>query len=182
MRGIMPYPRCPGDFPVIDLGLGAPCPDRCVHAVGGYVSIPTPDEGLTVSGMSNGVGPLHWRGVLTATDLGPLRRSLGDWARRAGVDDATVDGLVPSAYEALANSVEHAYRGELGGMVELDASREGRVVTVIVTDHGSWRPPPADPGSRGRGLFVINSFGATVRVARSTHGTTVTMTWLLDQA
>jgi serine/threonine-protein kinase RsbW len=142
----------------------------------------TPDEGLNVSGMSNWVGPLHRQGLLTATDLGPLRRSLGDWARRAGVDDATIDGLVPSAYEALANSVEHAYGGELGGMVELDASREGRVVTVTVTDHGAWRPPPADPGTRGRGLFLINNLGAAVHIARSTQGTTVTMTWLLGAA
>jgi serine/threonine-protein kinase RsbW len=139
----------------------------------------TPDEGLDVSGMSNGVGPLHRQGLLTAGDLGSLRRSLGDWARRARVDDATIDGLVTSAYEALANSVEHAYRGELGGMVELDASREGRLVTVTVTDHGSWRPPPADPGTRGRGLLLINNLGAAVHIARSTHGTTVTMTWLL---
>jgi serine/threonine-protein kinase RsbW len=89
---------------------------------------------------------------------------------------------VPSAYEALANSVEHVYRGELGGMVELDASREGHVVTVIVTDHGRWHPPPADPGFRDRGLFLINNLGAAVHIARTEHGTTVTMTWLLESA
>jgi serine/threonine-protein kinase RsbW len=127
-----------------------------------------------------GIRPLHRRSLLTATDLGPLRQSLADWARRAGVDDATINGIVPSAYEALANSVEHAYRGRDGGMVELDASREGRVVTVAVTDHGSWRPPAEDPGFRGRGLLLIRDLCAAVRIVRSTYGTTVTMTWLLE--
>jgi serine/threonine-protein kinase RsbW len=126
------------------------------------------------------VGPLRRRGLLTPIDLQPLRRLLADWARRAGVDDATIDEIVPSTYEALANSVEHAYRGQDGGMVELDASREGQTVTVTVTDHGSWRPPPADPGFRGRGLLLINKLGAVVDIARSARGTTVTMRWLLD--
>lgn len=131
--------------------------------------------------MSDGAGPLHRRGVLTPVDLRPLRQSLADWARRAGIDAATIDEIVPSAYEALANSVEHAYRGRAGGVVELDASRQGRVVTVTVTDHGSWRPRPADPGFRGRGLLMIDNFGSTVDIVRSARGTTVTMTWLLGR-
>jgi serine/threonine-protein kinase RsbW len=109
--------------------------------------------------------------LLIATDLGPLRRSLGDWARRAGTDDATIEGLVPSAYEALANAVDHAYRGELGGMVELDASREGHVVTVIVTRPRELASAASGPGLSWSRLFLINNLGAAVHIARTAHGT-----------
>jgi len=137
-----------------------------------------------VSGTSNGQaqvpGELHRRGTLTAEGLAPLRRALADWAGQIGLEASTVEAIVLSTYEALANSVEHAYRDDGAGTVELDASVNDFIVTVTVTDHGRWRPPSADSGSRGRGLSLIRNLGAAANVVGTPQGTTVTMTWLLD--
>ena len=61
--------------------------------------------------------------------------------------------LVLAAGELCANAVEHAYPADGGGSVEVALAREpGGVLTLVVRDRGRWRPPPADPGERGRGL------------------------------
>jgi serine/threonine-protein kinase RsbW len=80
--------------------------------------------------------------------LAALRRSLADWATRVGMAASTVEELVLATYEALANAVEHAYRGRVGGLVALRAHSDlaHGVVTITVTDFGQWRPVPADHG------------------------------------
>jgi anti-sigma regulatory factor (Ser/Thr protein kinase) len=37
-------------------------------------------------------------------------------------------------------------------------------VDVVVRDEGRWRPPPADSGSRGRGLALIRRLATDVEV------------------
>jgi serine/threonine-protein kinase RsbW len=102
---------------------------------------------------------------------------LTDWATAESLDADTVHAIVLSGHEALANSVEHGYRGHVGGLVELFADRTDDLVTVTVVDHGGWRTPPVDPGFRGRGLTLVRGLTTTADIARSDHGTTVTMTW-----
>lgn len=113
---------------------------------------------------------------------GPLvevRHALGRWAARTGLPAATAADLVLSSYEALANAADHAYpSGE--GPVDLVAARttDGRVL-VTVTDHGQWRPPPHDPGFRGRGLMMIKALSQRAEVTQGPRGTTVLMEWEL---
>jgi anti-sigma regulatory factor (Ser/Thr protein kinase) len=116
-------------------------------------------------------------GDMSAPRLGPTRRLLTDWATRQGLDEDTIQAITLSGYEALANTVEHAYREDGGGPVELQADRRDDVVTIVVCDHGQWRPPPAKPRLRGRGLMLIHRLGTHADVDRSPTGTTVTMTW-----
>jgi two-component sensor histidine kinase len=59
------------------------------------------------------------------------------------------------------------------------AARIGRLVTLTVSDHGRWRTPDRDRGTRGRGLTLIRKLGSHAEVAGSQQGTTVRMTWLL---
>jgi anti-anti-sigma factor len=40
-------------------------------------------------------------------------------------------------------------------------------------DNGRWRPPPAHPGNRGRGLEIIRVLGHNVRIDHDESGTTV---------
>jgi anti-anti-sigma factor len=44
---------------------------------------------------------------------------------------------------------------------------------VTVSDSGSWRPPPADPGFRGRGLQLLRELTAGVEVDGGATGTVV---------
>jgi serine/threonine-protein kinase RsbW len=111
--------------------------------------------------------------------LAPLRVELAGWARDAGLPEVDVESVVLAGYEALANAAEHAYpRG--GGTITLRAAVIDGEVHVRVSDQGRWRPPPADPGSRGRGLLLIRGLAERAEVRRgSAGGTTVIMVWRL---
>jgi anti-anti-sigma factor len=85
-------------------------------------------------------------------------------------------GVMVAVGEACANAAEHAYRGaEPGPMaVRADVDVDG-VLTVIVRDEGSWRPPDRDPGDRGRGLLIMRQLVDTVVLDERAEGTTVTL-------
>ncbi|WP_214401624.1 SpoIIE family protein phosphatase [Pseudonocardia lacus] len=108
-----------------------------------------------------------------------IRRTVEEWAGATGLHPDHVEDLQLALGEALANAVEHAYRD--GGPGDLDFSlrfRADGAVRATVTDHGRWRPPPADRGYRGRGLDVIRSLGRDVSIDHSgpDAGTTVAFT------
>jgi serine/threonine-protein kinase RsbW len=126
-------------------------------------------------------GDLHVRVPAVAGRLTGLRHALAEWAERAGLAPEDREALTLASYEAMANSVEHAYAGQLDGVLDLRAERdpaEGRVV-VTVTDFGQWRPPPTDPGTRGRGLPLIRGLTPDSAITPSARGTTVSMSWPL---
>jgi serine/threonine-protein kinase RsbW len=128
-------------------------------------------------------GDLHVRVPAVAGRLTGLRHALAEWAERAGLAPEDREALTLASYEAMANSVEHAYAGQLDGVLDLRAVRdpaEGRVV-VTVTDFGQWRPPPTDPGTRGRGLPLIRGLTPDSAITPSARGTTVSMCWPLPE-
>lgn len=49
-------------------------------------------------------------------------------------------------------------------------------VLIEVTDSGRWRPPPADPGTRGRGLTMIRGCTEILKITTTANGTQVAMT------
>jgi anti-sigma regulatory factor (Ser/Thr protein kinase) len=122
------------------------------------------------------VSPLDFPGIpADAARLVGVRRTLQDWALAAGLPHTTAADLVLAAYEAMANSAEHAYRNR-SGTIDLLATCDDDEVVVTVRDRGDWRPPPADPGHRGRGLMMIRSM-SQAEVEPGPHGTTVRMRW-----
>jgi anti-anti-sigma factor len=93
-----------------------------------------------------------------------------------------VEDLELALGEALANAVEHAYPDGGPGECRWSVEREpDGGLQVCVEDRGTWRPPPADRGHRGRGLELIGALASDVDVRRTADvsggagsGTTVT--------
>ena len=102
-----------------------------------------------------------------------LRRDVQRWASGSGLSAEVVDDVLLAVGEAAANAVEHAYPDGATGTVAVVLERDGGGVTGTVHDTGIWRPPPADPGFRGRGLQILRALADDVDVRSVAEGTTV---------
>ncbi|SEH52650.1 PAS domain S-box-containing protein [Mycolicibacterium rutilum] len=125
--------------------------------------------------------PLIIDAAATAPELTEIRHRLTDWLLDNGVVDPAASDLVLVVNEACSNSVEHAYRGRDPGRMHVLAERQGDSIRVRVTDFGSWKIPPADPGTRGRGLLLMRAVSDQVDLDGTPAGTTVDMTFQLPE-
>jgi serine/threonine-protein kinase RsbW len=125
---------------------------------------------------------LHFRVPAAAGRLAELRHALAEWATGIGLSDEDTEALVLSSYEAMANSVEHAYRNQTQGVLDLLAQvDDGQgCVVVTVTDYGQWKTPQPSGGLRGRGLSLIKGLTTSSTITPTTGGTTVSMAWALS--
>ncbi len=113
-------------------------------------------------------GPLSARLPADPSRLSGVRRVVMAWATAMGLPWETAEDLQLALGEALANAVEHAYSGGGPGECEYRVARAADgSVDVEVIDTGTWRPPPADRGFRGRGLELISALAQDVEI---THG------------
>ena len=110
-------------------------------------------------------GPLDALLPADPAQLAGARRAVAAWSTAAGLGVDTIEDLQLALGEALANAVEHAYSGGGAGECEYRVVRapDGSI-DVEVTDTGTWRPPPADRGFRGRGLELISALAQDVEV------------------
>ncbi len=112
-----------------------------------------------------------------AARLSGLRRDLEDWLVEVGAGEGDIASIEIAVLEAVTNSVEHAY-SDVPGTVRVEAQLDGAGrVCVSVLDDGSWRPAPADPGRRGRGLMMMRGCMDTVEIEQTDDGTVI----LLDK-
>ena len=102
-----------------------------------------------------------------------LRKEMKAWLISHRVDDESVQGVLLACSEAVANAIEHGYRDDPFGQVEIAATVSAEAVEVVVADRGVWRPARSDV-SRGRGLQLIRQVMDHVSFDRSA-GTVVTM-------
>ncbi len=122
----------------------------------------------------------HQRADATVDQLAGLRSGLTRWAAGLGMSAERHEDLVLAGYEAMSNSVEHAYRGHpRPGVVEVHGEHHRGEVTVTVTDYGTWKAPDATDTLRGRGHLLIAALADHVSTIRRDNGTTVTLTWTL---
>jgi anti-sigma regulatory factor (Ser/Thr protein kinase) len=109
---------------------------------------------------------------------------MAEWAAGAGMAQDGIDDLVLATYEALANVADHAYPDGSGdAWIAAEQAGPGEL-TVTVSDRGRWRPPPSDPGLRGRGMILIAALADRVAIRRGTvgtAGTTIVMHWRCDR-
>jgi anti-anti-sigma factor len=122
------------------------------------------------------IAPLRLWFAARADQLAVVREAMRSWLASAGVEEGDTEILVLAAGELCANAVEHAYPRGLEGAVEVALAREpGGVLTLVVRDRGTWRPPPADPGTRGRGMLIVRSLMHAVDIDDASDGTTVSV-------
>lgn len=138
----------------------------------------------SVTGGDPGVGVLHLEQAAVPATVRVVRTAVRDWATGAGLGADLVDAVVLAVDEAVTNVVDHAHQmdpgaGEGAGRIVLGAASRacGGGVAVSVDDDGTWRPPPPDPGHRGRGVQLIGRLSDRSTVTTSEHGTTVRMCW-----
>jgi serine/threonine-protein kinase RsbW len=102
-----------------------------------------------------------------------LRKDLRGWLVAHSVDEESANAVLLACSEAVANAIEHGYRDDPFGMVDITATVTPDAVEVRVADRGAWRPP-RDDLARGRGLQLIRQVMDLVTFDRG-GGTTVTM-------
>ncbi len=102
-----------------------------------------------------------------------LRKDLRGWLTSHGVDEESAQAVLLACSEAVANAIEHGYRDDPFGQVEVSATVAPDAVEIKVADRGNWRPP-LDDVARGRGLQLIRQVMDDVSLDRS-EGTTVIM-------
>lgn len=116
--------------------------------------------------------------------LSSVRTAVLRWLEELGIDHERCQDITLATYEALANSVEHAYCSDAtpdgnARTVSLRARvTGGRTVAVDVADHGRWIDHEDDP-RRGRGLPLIHALADDASVDTSSCGTVVSMRWHL---
>jgi anti-sigma regulatory factor (Ser/Thr protein kinase) len=83
--------------------------------------------------------------------------------------------IITAVGEAVANSVEHAYRGEeKPGFVTIRMSVDNEAVVIEVEDHGRWRPFQRRE-ERGRGIVLMHELMDRVRITSSHDRTVITL-------
>jgi serine/threonine-protein kinase RsbW len=108
-----------------------------------------------------------------STQIARLRKELRGWLTAHAVDDDSGHAVLLACSEAVANAIEHGYREDPAGVVEVAARVLPDAVEIQVRDRGSWRPERSEI-ARGRGLDLIYQLMDEVSVDRD-EGTTVTM-------
>ncbi|GAA3947086.1 SpoIIE family protein phosphatase [Actinoplanes auranticolor] len=102
-----------------------------------------------------------------------LRKDLRGWLVAHAVDDESTQAVLLACSEAVANAIEHGYRDNPLGQVEVVATVSPEAVSVRITDRGVWTSPEPG-GARGRGLQLIRQVMDQVAFDHD-GGTTVTM-------
>ncbi|WP_428339661.1 SpoIIE family protein phosphatase [Mycobacterium sp.] len=123
--------------------------------------------------------PLAIHRTVHADQLGELRHQLSGWLRGAGVAEERVADIVLAVNEAVANSIEHGYQGRKLGKIRVNGENDGARVDLKIIDKGQWKPAPADPGVRGRGLLLIRAVSDWLELDCTAKGTTVSISFSL---
>jgi anti-sigma regulatory factor (Ser/Thr protein kinase) len=111
-----------------------------------------------------------------------VRRRFRRWLDGLGWPREHRDHSIMAVDKATANVVDHAYPGQRAGPIWIVARRQlasglrgHRHVEITVRDCGGWRPIPADPGYRGRGLAMMKAFMHRVDLHCRDNGTEIVL-------
>jgi anti-sigma regulatory factor (Ser/Thr protein kinase) len=103
-----------------------------------------------------------------------VRHVLRRWLRANGATEDEAFEILVACSEAQTNAVRHAYRGP-EGVVDIEASAEGSIVTITIRDHGTRRERSTSVDDHGgRGVPLMREL-ADVEVNVDQRGTEVTI-------
>lgn len=142
-----------------------------------FKTTPNRDDAATLV-LTSDNGPVPDRLVYSATPVAaPLARAaLEQVARELHVDEERRFAFLVSVGEAIANAIEHGYRGESGaGPVIVNIRRSPTALDVEIEDHGRWRPFQRRE-ERGRGISLMHELMDGVRISSSQNRTVVALT------
>ena len=89
--------------------------------------------------------------IAEAAAAAPMRRALSDFLDAVGVPESIRLDVITAVGEALANAIEHAYRGGPAGEVRIVAFVDGDdALNVQVVDRGTFVKPRTPAASRVR--------------------------------
>ena len=89
--------------------------------------------------------------------------------------------LITAVGEAVANAVEHAYRGdENPGYLYVRMLAENNTIAIEVEDHGRWRPFQRRE-ERGRGIVLMHELMDRVRITSAQNRTAITLMMSREQ-
>lgn len=106
----------------------------------------------------------------------PIVRSLlHRFCDQQGLSCAQRFALITAVGEAVANVVEHAYRGEdRCGHLSVQLSADETTIAVEVADNGRWRPFQRRE-ERGRGIVLMHELMDRVRITSAQNRTVITL-------
>jgi anti-sigma regulatory factor (Ser/Thr protein kinase) len=105
--------------------------------------------------------------------VAPIVRSiLHRFCDEHGLSNSQRFSLITAVGEAVANAVEHAYRGEAPGEVIMRTDVDNDSVSVEIEDHGRWRPFMRRD-ERGRGIVLMHELMDHVRITSAQNKTVI---------
>ena len=125
------------------------------------------------------LGPVRDRLSLTSEveQVGDARHWCAEQARRAGFDADGVMEVELAVTEAVSNVIRHAYDGEPGHLIEVDALLDEGTLELRIIDHGvpfdgaAYRGVNLDEATEGGyGVYLIETLMDEVRRETTADG------------
>jgi anti-sigma regulatory factor (Ser/Thr protein kinase) len=116
-----------------------------------------------------------------AENVAVVRHAFGGLAEALDVDEQALADIKLAVTEACTNVVIHAYDGGEGAL-EVDATVDDRMLTVVIRDSGRGIVPRPDSPGLGLGLPLIATLAESLELGSdAADHTEVRMTFRLDE-
>jgi serine phosphatase RsbU (regulator of sigma subunit)/anti-sigma regulatory factor (Ser/Thr protein kinase) len=130
------------------------------------------DAALLILSRNAPVSPYIFSAVSAAAPI--ARAIIGDELELLGVDEARRFGVLVAVGEAVANTIEHAYREDDPGLIRLETAHDDGTFAITIEDFGHWRPFVRRQ-ERGRGFELMHAFMDGVRIQSTNESTRIVM-------